>query len=105
MSGKNSSNESSKAEIERLSKLSKVLQMRQEVLDIQDRLMDSDIEVVEAAEKDLERLQEQFFDENQDMMAPEQHEVARNDFGYFLTLVEMAIAHYGLEGHDKDTVH
>ena len=61
--------------------------------------------IVEAAEKNLERLQEQFFDEAKDMMAPEQHEVARNDFGYFLTLVEMAIAYYGLEGYDKDTTH
>jgi hypothetical protein len=105
MSGKNSSNEKNKGEIERLSKLSKLIQMRQEILDIQDRLMDSDIEVVEAAEKDLERLREQFFHENKDMMAPEQHEVAREDFGYFLTLVEMAIAYYGLEGYDKDTTH
>ena len=79
--------------------------MRQEALAIQDRLMDSNIEVVKAAEKGLERLQEQFFDENQDMMAPQQHEVARKDFGYFLTLVEMAIAYYGIEGYDKDTTH
>jgi hypothetical protein len=105
MSGKNNSGENNKAEIERLSKLSKLLQMRQEILDIQDRLMDSDIGIVEAAEKDLERLREQFFDENQDMMAPEQHEVAKDDFGYFLTLVEVAIAYYGLEGYDKDTTH
>ncbi len=105
MSGKNSSNERSKDEIERLSKLSKLIQMRQEIIDIQDRLMSSDIGVVEAAEKDLESLREQLFDESQDMMAPEQHEVARNDFGYFLTLVEMALAYYGLEGYDKDTTH
>jgi hypothetical protein len=97
--------EKKEAEIERLSKLGKLLQMRQQVLDIQDRLMDSDIEVVEVAEKDLERLREQFFHENKDMMASEQHEVAREDFGYFLTLVEMAIAYYGLEGYDKDTTH
>jgi hypothetical protein len=105
MSGKNSSNERSKDEIERLSKLSKLIQMRQEILDIQDRLMDSDIGIVRAAEKDLERLREQFFHENKDMMAPEQYEVAREDFGYFLALVEMAIAYYGLEGYDKDTKH
>jgi hypothetical protein len=105
MSGNDSLNERSRAEIGRLSKLGELIQTRQEILDIRDRLMDSDIEVVGAAEKDLQRIREQFFDENKDMMAPEQHEVARNDFGYFLTLIEMAIAHYGLEGYDKDTVH
>ncbi len=62
MRNNNSSSERNEAEAHRLSKLNRMLQMRQEALDIQDRLMDSDIQVIRGAEKDLERLQEQFFD-------------------------------------------
>jgi hypothetical protein len=39
------------------------------------------------------------------MMAPQQYEVAKNDLGYFLTLIEMAIGYYMPQGYDKDTVH
>jgi hypothetical protein len=56
MSGKNSSSERNKAEAERSSKLNKMIQMRQEALEIKDRLMSSNIRIVEGAEKDLERL-------------------------------------------------
>ena len=94
MSGKNSSNGRSRAETEPSSKLNKMIQMRQEALEIKDRLMSSNISIVEGAEKDLERLQDRFFDESQDMMAPEQYEVAKDDFGYFLMLIEMAVAYY-----------
>jgi len=51
-------------------KRARMIQIRQEALEIQDRLMASHIEVVKVAEKDLERLLEAFYDENQDMLAP-----------------------------------
>ena len=92
------------AEKERQAKLNKLIQMRQEALEIRDRLMSSDIEVVKLAEKDLERHLEQFYDHNKDMMAAQQYEAAKKDFGYFVTLIEMAIGYYApatkdLEGH------
>ena len=86
--------DSQKAEKERLLKLNSMTQIRQEALDIRDRLMGSDIGVITEAEKDLERLLEQFYTENKDVMAPQQYEAARKDFGYFLTLVEMAVGYY-----------
>jgi len=86
--------DSQKAEKERLLKLNTMTQIRQEALDIRDRLMGSDIGVITEAEKDLERLLEQFYTENKDVMAPQQYEAARKDFGYFLTLVEMAVGYY-----------
>jgi hypothetical protein len=55
-------------------KQAKMIQMRQKAMEIQDRLMSSDIEVVKVAEKDLERLLEAFYAENKDMLAPEQYE-------------------------------
>ncbi len=88
-------------------KLDKLIQIRQETMDIQNRLMSSDIEVVKVAKKGLERLLEQFYDENKDMMAPQQHEAAKKDFGYFLTLIEMAIGYFEPQVQDlkRRTLH
>ena len=94
MRGKDNSNDKNKSEVEKLSKLNRMIQIRQEALDIRDRLMGSDIEVVTAAEKDLEQLLERFYEENRDVMPPQQYEAARKDFGYFLTLIEMAVGYY-----------
>ena len=105
MSGKNNSSDREKAEAERLSKLNVVMEMRRLALDIQVRLMDSDINVVSGAERDLEQLLERFYDENQDMMARQQFEAAKKDFGYFQVLIEMAIGYYNREGYDTGTVH
>ena len=103
MSGKNNSSDGNKAEIDRLSKLNVMVEIRRMALDIQVRLMDSDINVVTDAERDLEQLLEWFDNENQDAMAPQQYNAAKNDFGYFLQLIEMAIVYYGPHGHDLDT--
>ena len=105
MSGENNSSDRNKAEVERLTKLNKIIQIRQEVLDIRNGLMCSDIEVITAAEKDLEQLLERFYDENQDMMARQQFDAAKKDLGYFLVLIEMAIGYYNREGYDIGTVH
>lgn len=105
MSGENTLGDKNRAEVERLSKLNVMLEIRRQALDIQVRLMDSDIHVVRVAEKDLDQLLEWFYDENQDMVPPEQYNAARNDLGYFLILIEMAISYYGPVGCDTDTVH
>ena len=85
---------SNKAEKERQLKLNKLMHIRREALELRERLMSSNIEVVSMAERDLERLVEQFYDDNKDMMAPQQHEAAKKDFGYFLSLIEMAIGYF-----------
>jgi hypothetical protein len=51
-------------------KRTRLIQIRQKALKIQDRLMSSHIEVVKTAEKDLEQLLEAFYDENKDMLTP-----------------------------------
>jgi hypothetical protein len=104
MSGKSSSNEKNDLDIERLTKLEKLIQMRQDALKINDRLMGSDIDAVVTAEKDLAKLRDQFFDENQDMMTPQQHESAKKDFGYFLTLLELAIGYHMPATCENNTV-
>ena len=102
MSGKNNPSNGKKAEIERLSKLNVMVEIRRMALDIQVRLMDSDINVVTDAERDLEQLLEWFYNENQDAMAPQQYNAAKNDFGYFLQLIEMAIGYYTPHVYDLD---
>ena len=82
-----------------------MLEIRRQALDIEVRLMDSDINVVSGAERDLEQLLEWFYDENLDMMAPQQYEAAKKDFGYFLVLIETAIGFYGPGDYDIGTVH
>lgn len=91
MFGKNNSSDKNKAEVDRFSKLATMIQIRQEVLEVKERLMASEIQVVREAEKD---------DETQDIMAYQQHEAAKKDFGYLLALIEMAIYYEG-----KGTVH
>jgi hypothetical protein len=102
MSGKDNSSEQYEAEIERLSKLNVMVEIRRMALDVQVRLMDSDINVVTDAEKDLEQLLDWFYNESQDMIAPQQYNAAKNDFGYFLQLIEMAIGYYVPHGYDLD---
>ena len=104
MSGKNTSSERSEIDIERLTKLEKLIQMRQDALKINDRLMEPDIDAVVTAEKDLAKLRDQSFGENQDMMTPQQHESAKKDFGYFLTLLELAIGYHMPATCENNTV-
>ena len=105
MCGKKNLGDEKRAEIERLSKLNVMLEIRQQALDIQVRLMDSDIDVVRVAAKDLEQLLEWFYDENLDMIAPQQYEAAKKDFGYFLVLIETAVEYYDQESYDIGTVY
>jgi hypothetical protein len=93
---------SKEAEKERVLKAKTMLEIMEEALDLQDRLMDSDISVVRAAEQDLEKLIDRFYHENRDMMAPKQYEAAKKDFEYFTTLIEMALEYYKPEADELE---
>jgi len=62
--------------------------------------MGSDIESITAAEKAFQQLVDRFYQENVDMIPPQQYEAAKREFEYFMRLVELAIAYYqdGIEG-------
>jgi hypothetical protein len=85
-------------EQERQEKLNELSEIWREAMDIRDTLMSSDKEVVKVAEKNSERLLEQFYDANKDMMAPQQYEAAKKEFAYFVALIEMAIGYYSPKG-------
>ena len=55
--------------------------------------MGSDIESIRMAEKAFQQLIDRFYQENEDMMAPQQYEAAKKDFEYFMRLVDLAY-HY-----------
>jgi MarR-like DNA-binding transcriptional regulator SgrR of sgrS sRNA len=82
------------AQKERVLKAKTMVEIMEEALDLQESLENSDISVVRAAERDLQKLVDRFYHENQDLMAPGQYEAAKKDFEYFTTLVEMALVHY-----------
>jgi len=85
-------------EKERQEKLNRLSEIWQEAMDLRDRLVSSDAEVVSKAEKNVERLLEQFYDENKDIMAPQKYEAAKKEFAYFVSLIEMAIGYYSPNG-------
>ena len=90
------------AQKERVLKAKTMVEIMEEALDLQESLENSDISVVRAAERDLQKLVDRFYHENQDLMAPGQYEAAKKDFEYFTTLVEMALVHYMPEADELE---
>ena len=86
----------------RVLKAKTMIEIMEEALDLQDGLENSDTSVVRAAERDLQKLVDRFYHENQDLMAPGQYEAAKKDFEYFTTLVEMALVHYMPEADELE---
>ena len=82
------------ADKERVLKAKTMIEIVEEALDLQDRLNDSDDNVVRAAEQDLKKLIDRFYHENRDMMVPQQYEAARKDFKYFMKLLTLSLKHY-----------
>ena len=48
----------------------------------------------EKAKATYGNLVDRFYQENEEMMAPQQYEAAKKDFEYFMRLVELALAYY-----------
>jgi hypothetical protein len=55
-------------------------------------LTGSDTEKVKVAQDAYRELLDGFYEEYQDMMAPQQYEAAKKDFEYFMRLVDLAMA-------------
>lgn len=77
-----------------MSKLDAVADLKMAALFLQKNLMGRNSETVRSAENELARLVDRFYDENRDLVSPDQYQAARNDYDYFMILVEMAIEHY-----------
>jgi len=77
-----------------MSKLDAVADLKMAALFLQKNLMGRNPETVRSAENELSRLVDRFYNENRDLVSPDQYQAARNDYDYFMILVEMAIEHY-----------
>jgi len=68
----------------------KTAQMKQEVLSIYNKLQSPDPVEVKAAMGEYLQLVDRFYEENEYLLAPQQHAKAKKDFEYFMRLVELA---------------
>lgn len=80
-----------------MTKLDKVIQIKQEALAIQTKLASSNAEEITAAMKEYVQLVDWFYLENSDFMAPQQYNAAKKDLEYFMFLVELAVAYHKQE--------
>jgi len=64
--------------------------LKQEALSIYTKLQSPDAEEVKRAMREYLQLVDRFYSENENLMAPRQYEAAKQDFEYFMRLVELA---------------
>jgi len=86
-----------------MTKLDNIIQIKEETLDIQSKLISSDVEEVMAAMKKYEQLVDWFYHESGDFMAPKQYEAAKKDLEYFIFLMELAEAYHQTNICEKET--
>ncbi len=77
-----------------MSKLDAVADIKMAAIFLQKNLMGRNPEAVRSAENELARLVDRFYDENREFMSLDQYRTARNDYDYFMILLEMAVEHY-----------
>ncbi|MBW2595929.1 MAG: hypothetical protein JRC93_08130 [Deltaproteobacteria bacterium] len=68
--------------------------MKQEAIGIYNRLQSSDPEEVKAAMGEYLNLVGRFYEDNKYYLAPQQYEVAKKDFEYFMRLIDLAEEHH-----------
>jgi len=68
---------------------------------IKKELAGSDAEKVKVAQEAYHELLDGFYEEYQDMMAPQQYRAAKDDPDYFLRLIQLALYHEEQEKVDK----
>jgi hypothetical protein len=76
-----------------MTKLEYLHEIRDTAIRLQETLTGSDIESIRMAEDAWHRLVDLFYQENEDMMETTQYKTAREDWGYFVMLVDLAIAY------------
>jgi hypothetical protein len=77
-----------------MTKLESVQDIRDTTARLLETLMGSDGESIRMAEEALQKLIDRFYRENKVMVAPPQYEAAKEDFEYFMRLVDLAVAYY-----------
>lgn len=91
-----------------MTKLESLQDIKDTVIKLQKTLIGPDKESIMKAEKAFQELVDRFYQENEEMMAPQQYEASKKDFEYFIQLVKLAITYEQEEIYqDKsiDTLH
>lgn len=84
-----------------MSKLESVLDIKMSALFLQKSLMGRHREVVQSAENELARLVDRFYEENKDVLIPDQYRMACGDYDYFLVLIETVLERRRAEERDE----
>lgn len=74
-----------------------MFEIKAAVLDLEKYLLSKDKVVVIRAQGKYEKLIDRFFQENENLLAPQQRKACIRNMGYFLSLIESAIEHCYLE--------
>jgi len=68
--------------------------LKQEAISIYQRLQSPDADEVKIAMGEYLQLVDRFYEENKNLMAPQQYEAAKSDFEYFIRLIKLAEVYY-----------
>jgi len=77
-----------------MTKLESVQDIKATAERLEETLMGTDVKAIKIAETALSQLIDRFYQENEDMLTPLQHRIARQDYEYFMRLLDLALAYY-----------
>jgi hypothetical protein len=84
-----------------MTKLEYLQEIKDSAIRLQETLTGSDLESIRVAEDAWHRLVDLFYRENEHMMATTKYTTAKEDWGYFVMLVDFAIAFYRDQDEEK----
>jgi hypothetical protein len=76
-----------------------------EVKSLEKDLMNSNERIYDSAEKRYYQLLNEFYAEYEKILSPEQYEISKRDYGYFVGLVELAATHFEVEDNRRSMLH
>lgn len=80
-----------------MSKLDDLKEILLSVKSLEDDLNSSDETRANAAQKRYHKILNEFYADNEEMLAPQQYKIAKQDCEYFLRLITLAIAYCEVE--------
>lgn len=68
-------------------------------------LTNSNERIYDSAEKQYYQLLNEFYAEYEEILSPQQYEISKRDYEYFLALIELAANHFEVEDKRKSMLH
>jgi len=76
-----------------------------EVKSLEKDLINSNERIYDSAEKQYYQILNEFYAEHEEMLSPDQYEISKRDYAYFLQLIELVAAHLEVEETKRATLH